>query len=203
MLHVKTRLRGSRSVRTHLHSLHPEPFQKSRSLRSKREAGRFWELVPRSMWDNLNSGQGSPSAPAPPLGPPTVFKLEQLWPSSEECALLPGAAHDPSDFSDPGSIQLPVETFGSYSYLTKYTVKVADGTRNRAVCILCNCDIVICNSINTSVSVPSSWHSTPETFVISSRLGMSFVLKQWVLGWFLVEVLVTGKTKPQSEAWNF
>ena len=32
---------------------------------------------------------------------------------------------------------------------------------------------------------------------------MSFVLKQWVLGWFLVEVLVTGKTKPQSEAWNF
>ena len=35
--------------------------------------------------------------------------------------------------------------FGSFPHLTKYTVKVVDVTRNRAVCILCNCDIVICN----------------------------------------------------------
>ena len=57
-----------------------------------------------------------------------------------------------------------------------------------------------------SVFDPGSWHRVPETFVSSWVIWMSFVLMRWLWvgswmapGWGLV----TGKTKPRLEAWNF
>lgn len=119
VLHVKTGLRGSCSVRTHLHSRRLEPFQRNRSVISKREADRLWGLVPGGTRDNINPGQGPPSRSRCRLGPSTAFELEQLWPWIRSIRPSPGSAHGPSDFSDPGSIQLSVETFGSYPHFTK------------------------------------------------------------------------------------